>query len=120
MTQQKRDRSGYPAFAQGPVLRSLTCHAEQCRAAWLFSGPGRAKVNRGCREYSGLARGRAEHRGFSREDSMRLISFSVTVSLALLSSATLAQQQTPESIGSPPPPPRPPPRADPPPPKPPA
>src|SRR6267378_4681523 len=34
---------------------------------------------------------------------MRLISFSVTISLALLSSATLAQQQTPESIGSPPP-----------------
>jgi len=44
---------------------------------------------------------------------MRLISFSVTVSLALLSSATLAQQQTPESIGSPPPLPGPPPRTDP-------
>jgi len=37
-----------------------------------------------------------------------LISFSVTSSLALLSSATLAQQQTPESIASPPPLPGPP------------
>jgi hypothetical protein len=45
---------------------------------------------------------------FREEDSMRLISFSVTISLALLSSATLAQQQTPGSIGSPPPLPGPP------------
>src|SRR5882757_2851900 len=43
---------------------------------------------------------------------MRLISFSVTISLALLSSATLAQQQTPESIGSPLPLPGPPSRTD--------
>ncbi len=45
---------------------------------------------------------------------MRLISFSVTISFALLSSAALAQQQTPESIGSPPPLPGPPPMAAPP------
>ena len=50
---------------------------------------------------------------------MRMISLAVTVSLALLSSVTLAQQQTPgslgESIGSPPPLPGPPPAAGPPP-----
>ena len=40
---------------------------------------------------------------FREEDSMRLISFSVAISLALLSSATLAQQETPGSIGVPPP-----------------
>jgi hypothetical protein len=46
--------------------------------------------------------GEDEHpdaRVISREDSMRLISFSVTIALALLSSAALAQQQSPPTIG---------------------
>jgi hypothetical protein len=56
-------------------------------------------------------------RNISREDSMRLISFSVTIALALLSSAALAQQQSPpttgDTIGHPPPIPAPPPMGEP-------
>jgi hypothetical protein len=55
-------------------------------------------------------------RNIFREDSMRLISFSATVLLTLLSSAALAQQSPPatgDTIGHPPPIPAPPPMGEP-------